>query len=74
MNQWPFDEPENVATMTIRQVIHGGQPILYVSHDADDGMWQFLTGGPVTTADAMIVLLMRYTPSTHPSVSWQTFL
>ena len=59
MADWPFDELENVATMTVRQVIHGGQPILLVAHDADDGMWQFLTGGPVEMADAMIVSLRQ---------------
>jgi hypothetical protein len=57
MDAWPFDDPENVATMTVRQITHGGQPILMVSHDAEDGMWQFLTGGPVDMADAMIVSL-----------------
>ena len=57
MDDWPFDDPENVATMTVRQITHGGQPILLVSHDADDGMWQFLTGGPVEMADAMVVSL-----------------
>jgi hypothetical protein len=57
MEGWPFDDPENVATMTVRQITHGGQPILLVSHDADDGMWQFLTGGPVQMADAMLVSL-----------------
>ncbi len=57
MLTWPFDDPENVVTMTVRQVTHEGQPILLVSHDADDGMWQFLTGGTVTMADAMLVSL-----------------
>jgi hypothetical protein len=57
VGDWPFDDPENVAAMTVRQVTHGGQPILLVAHDADDGMWQFLTGGPVEMADAMIVSL-----------------
>jgi hypothetical protein len=57
MDDWPFEDPENVATMTVRQLFHRGQPILLVSHDADDGMWQFLTGGPVEMADAMIVCL-----------------
>jgi len=57
MSDWPFDDPENVATMTVRQVTHGGQPILLVGHDADEGMWQFLTGGPVEMADAMLVSL-----------------
>jgi hypothetical protein len=57
MGDWPFDDPENVATMTVRQVTHGGQPIRLVVRDADDGMWQFLTGGPFEMADAMIVSL-----------------
>src|SRR5262245_29350389 len=57
MGDWPFPEPENVATMTVRQIAHGGQPILLVSHDADDGMWQFLTGGPIEMADATLVSL-----------------
>jgi hypothetical protein len=57
MRKWPFDDPEDVAAMTVRQVIHDGLPILYVSHDADDGMWQFLTGASVTMDDAMIVSL-----------------
>jgi hypothetical protein len=57
MGEWPFEDPENVATLTVRQVVRGGQPILLVTHDSDDGMWQFLTGGPVEEADAMIVSL-----------------
>jgi hypothetical protein len=57
MAEWPSSDPENVATMTVRQVTHRGQPILLVSHDADDGMWQFLTGGPVEMVDAMLVSL-----------------
>jgi hypothetical protein len=57
VGDWPFDEPENVATMTVRQVTDGEEPILLVAHDADDGMWQFLTGGPIEMADAMLVSL-----------------
>lgn len=57
MGEWPFNDPENVATMTVRQVTHDGQPILRVLHDSDDGMWQFLIGGPVAMADAMLVSL-----------------
>jgi hypothetical protein len=57
MEGWPFDDPENVATMTVRQIMQGGQPILRVRHDAGDGMWQLLTGGPVQMADAMLVSL-----------------
>lgn len=67
MDDWPFDDPENVASITVRQILQGGQPILYVSHDADDRMWQFLTGGPVDVADAMIVSL-REVYSLDPSI------
>jgi hypothetical protein len=50
---WPFTEPPNLATFTVRQVLHDNQPILLVVHDRD-GSWQFLTGGPVETADGMV--------------------
>ena len=55
--KWPFEDPPNVATITVRQVVHGGQPILLVARDADDGGWQFLTGGPFDVADALVVSL-----------------
>jgi hypothetical protein len=39
---WPFEDPTNVAVFSTRQIIFGQQPILHVTHDADDGSWQFL--------------------------------
>ena len=54
-DSWPFDQPRNVACFTVRQVIEDGAPILYVVHDADDHGWQFLTGDPVSSDDAVIV-------------------
>lgn len=45
MNQsWPFVDPENVAVITLEKIIKRESPILYVTHDEDDGMWQFLDG------------------------------
>ena len=57
MRSWPFDVPENVASITTRQVIYGHAPILLVNHDAEDGGWQFLTGGDFNVEDAMLVAL-----------------
>jgi hypothetical protein len=57
MNNWPFDDPEDVVTITLTQIMNDGHPILYVSHDADDGTWQFLTGDQVEMSDAMVVTL-----------------
>lgn len=56
-DDWPFDDPKNVATITTRQVILKGEPILLVSHSADDGCWQFLTGGPFSVEDGMVIAL-----------------
>ena len=54
-SDWAFDEPRNVATLTVRQILHGGRPILLVAHAEDDGTWQFLTGGDFSVEDAMLV-------------------
>jgi hypothetical protein len=32
-------------------------PILYVTHDEEDGMWQFLDGGDASEEDARILSL-----------------
>ena len=54
--EWPFEDPENTAVFSTVGVIIRREPVCRVCHD-DDGAWQFLAGGPVTMADAMIVLL-----------------
>jgi hypothetical protein len=55
--KWRFDEPPNAATITVRQIVEGGAPILLVARDAEDGGWQFLTGGAFDVADGMVVSL-----------------
>jgi len=43
---------------TTTQVIREGRPVLYVSHDLDDGAWQFHTDDEsVSVKDAMVVAL-----------------
>ena len=54
-DMWPFEDARNVAVITTRQVVHGAAPILWVSHDEDDGSWQFHTGELVEVEDAMVV-------------------
>ena len=58
---WPFDDPENQAGITLDRIMIGNNPILYVTHDADDGGWQFLDGGDVSEEDAMVVSLRQIT-------------
>ena len=54
---WPFNDLENVAAFTSTKVMRDKEPILYVSHDEDDGAWQFHTGEITKMEEAMIVTL-----------------
>lgn len=54
---WPFDQPRNCATFTMRQVMDGSEPILLVSHDEEDHGWQFIGVSQASMADAMVVAL-----------------
>lgn len=53
VESWPFDDSPNTASITTRQVLEGA-PILLVTHDADDGSWQFLCGTTDDPADARV--------------------
>jgi hypothetical protein len=54
---WKFDQPPNCAVFTVRGVLEGDEPILRVTHDEDDGGWQFLGANTPKMADARIVAL-----------------
>lgn len=43
-SDWPFADPKNVVTFTVRDIVEKRAPILFVAHEQEDGMWQFLTG------------------------------
>jgi hypothetical protein len=58
-DNWPFSDPKNLAVITIDRIMEGRKPILYVSHDADDGGWQFLDGGIISEKDARVVSLQE---------------
>lgn len=55
--EFPFDELPNTATISCCHIVDGSEPILYVSHDEDDGMWQFLCGKSHDVSKAKIVSL-----------------
>ena len=56
-DSWPFDQPQNCATLTTTHVVRAGEVITHVYHDADDHGWQFHASRPATSADAMVVAL-----------------
>lgn len=63
---WPFRDPENTAVITLARILQGETPLRLVSHDDDDGCWQFLDGEHVFEADAVVVGLgemVQFDPS-----------
>ena len=52
---WPFADPRNVAAITTVNVLEHGDPILLVTHDEDDGMWQLLCGKANGPANGRVV-------------------
>ncbi|MEM6425590.1 MAG: hypothetical protein AAGF66_18945 [Cyanobacteria bacterium P01_H01_bin.119] len=56
---WPFTDPKNVAVFSTRSVVSNEKPILYVSHDLDDGAWQFHSGKSATEDEPKIISLER---------------
>ena len=55
--------------ITTRQVMREGRPILLVTHDADDGAWQFLNGqGDTDDTDSAMVVAPAEVAALDPSV------
>jgi hypothetical protein len=56
-DNWPFDQPPNCSVLTMRQVLEGLEPVLLVSHDADDHGWQFMGSTDAVIEDGRVVSL-----------------
>ena len=55
---WLFNDPPNVAVFTTKMIVAGEQPVLLVTHDDDDGAWQFLPlKGELDERNAAVVSL-----------------
>jgi hypothetical protein len=53
--QWKFDQSENVAALTTRQVLEQRFPILRVVHHRDDHSWAFTCGTTRDPRDIRVV-------------------
>ena len=62
-------EPSALA-LTTRQVMREGWPILLVTHDADDGAWQFVNGqGDTDDIESALLVEVGHIVELDPSVS-----
>lgn len=68
MKDWSFLDAENTAVFTAASITSGDHPVLYVSHDLDDGAWQFQSGRNLDDNEPKVVALRRVV-EIDPSVS-----
>jgi hypothetical protein len=55
---WPFPDVRNVAVFTSERVVSGEEWIHYVTHDAEDGAWQFHPHSGITSKDETSVVAL----------------
>jgi hypothetical protein len=51
---WPFPQPRDGVSITMRQILDGEEPILLACHD-EDGEWQFIGTTDANEDDGRIV-------------------
>jgi NifB/MoaA-like Fe-S oxidoreductase len=56
---WRFSDMPSLAVITVKSVLSRQCWIATVSHDADDGGWQFLSGEQLSLDDAAVVSLQQ---------------
>jgi len=57
MDEWPFDQPRDVAVITTRRVISRSLSVVSVFHSEDDDGWIFMDGQPFEAEDGAVVAL-----------------
>ena len=57
--KFSFNDKPSTAAITCVHILDEKNPILYVSHDADDGCWQFLCGKEHNIEDSRVVSLQQ---------------
>jgi hypothetical protein len=65
----PFADPPNVATISLRDIMERRRPVLYVSHDAGNGWWQFTDGRDNPNPADGVVLGLACVLDIDPSVA-----
>ncbi len=78
---WPFADPPNVMTISLRDIMERRRPILFVQHDDDEAPWQFLDGrqnpdpedGVVLSLDCILALDASIAELADLPVGWRAW-
>ena len=58
---WPFVDPPDTEVITLKRILSRETPLRLISHDEDDGSWQFLDGENLFEDDAALMSLAEMT-------------
>ncbi|WP_406693412.1 hypothetical protein V5E97_20520 [Singulisphaera sp. Ch08] len=58
---WNFTDDESTEVITLDRILRGESELRLVTHDDDDGSWQFLDGEHVLEENALVVDLGEMT-------------
>ena len=67
--RYPFTDEPNTACIVCKHVLYEKKSILYVSHDEEDGCWQFMCGGEHESPDDAGVIALSEIYELDNSVS-----
>jgi hypothetical protein len=68
VSTWPFEAPPNTAAITLRSIAFHGAPILLVTHDQEDGQWQFLDGSDAPDPQDACIIALSNVLALDPSI------
>ena len=57
--EYKFLDDKNTIAITTKKIVSSQSEILLVSHDEDDGMWEFLDGEDVCEENAVVVSMFE---------------
>jgi hypothetical protein len=59
-SEWKFSDDENTESFSTRKIMNGEEPVMHVTHDEDDGAWQFLPKETPNENEAVLVHLKHF--------------
>ena len=66
---YQFSEPESTSCVACSHVLDELAPVLYVAHNENDGMWQFLCGAENHESHQKTIVSLGAVAALHPSVN-----
>ena len=74
---WPFEEPKDMAVFTTTAILAGEDWVYFVTHDDEDGFWQFhgeqdsgIEGAKLSSLEKLFTLEPRIAELANLPLGW----